>query len=512
MARFKEDAEQEYFLTVQPLIFPEYLELVRAALPVETPIYLVGGAVRDMLLGRTTHDLDFVLPADALAMGKRVANAMKAAYYPLDEARQTARVVVIAADGIREILDFAVLRAPDLEGDLRLRDFTINAIAVDLRQPQALLDPLGGVADLFSRQLRLCSPTAFTDDPVRILRGVRLAAEFNLRIQPATLKEMRLTVGELPRVSPERKRDELFRILEGPQPATAIQALDMIGALEPILPEMRPLKDLRQPAPHVADAWTHTLDVLRHLGNLLKVLARAYDPEVAGSLWMGAVSLRLGRYREKLDDHLNSSLTPLRSVRGLLFMAALFHDAAKPQTQLLDEQGRLRFFNHEVVGAKFVEARASALHLSNAEVARLASIVRNHMRPLLLAHADEMPSPRAIYRFFRDTGEAGVDICLLSIADVLATYGPTLSPDVWERHLNVVRILLEAWWDYSEQRISPPVLLSGYDLINELALKPGEQMGELLEFIREAQVAGQVTDRQGALALARLWLAERGIA
>src|SRR5574341_490744 len=330
-ARFREEADVEYVPTVTPLNFPKHLDLVRSVLPEETPIYLVGGAVRDVLLGRVTHDLDFILPGDALAIGRRVADALKVAYSPLDEARQTARVVIVAADGSRDVLDFAVLRAPDLESDLRLRDFTVNAIAIDLRQPQALLDPLGGAADLVARQLRACSPTAFIDDPVRILRGIRLAAEFGMRIQRPTLKEMRQAVGELNRVSSERKRDELFRILEGPQPASAITALEMIGALDPVLPEMLQLKGLRQPPPHVSDAWTHTLDVLRNLSTLLKVLARTHDPEAAAILWMGTFSLHLGRYRKQLESHLNSSPNPLRSLRGLLFMAALYHDVAKPQ-------------------------------------------------------------------------------------------------------------------------------------------------------------------------------------
>jgi hypothetical protein len=176
----------------------------------------------------------------------------------------------------------------------------------------------------------------------------------------------------------------------------------------------------------------------------------------------------------------------------------------------VDEHGRLRFFNHDVIGADVVEARASALHLSNAEIARLKVIVRHHMRPFLLAQSGEMPTPRATYRFFRDTGAAGVDICLLSLADVLATYGPTLPPDVWERHLTIVRTLLEAWWDYPHERVTPPVLVKGDDLIKELGLKPGVQIGELLEYIREAQIVGMVTDRKSALDLARQWLAERG--
>jgi putative nucleotidyltransferase with HDIG domain len=511
LARFKENPRVEYIPTVQPLTFSERLEWVRSVLAGEAPIYLVGGAVRDALLGRATHDLDFVMPSGALAAGRRVANALKAAYYPLDKDRQTARVVFIALDGTREVLDFAVMRGPDLESDLRARDFTINAIAIDLRQPHALLDPLGGAADLHARRLRACSPSAFGDDPVRILRGVRLAAEFGLRIQRETLKDMREAVGQLARTSAERKRDELFRILDGDQPAAALQTLQMIGALHPVLPETSALKGLDQSPPHVADVWTHTLDVLRNLEVLLKVLAPVYDPNVAANLPLGLLSMRLGRYRQQLDIHLKTPLTPERSMRALLFLAALYHDIAKPQTRQVDEQDRVRFFDHDVIGATLAETRASSLRLSNTEIDRLKTIVRYHMRPILLGQVGHPPTPRAIYRFFRDTAEAGVDICLLSLADVLATYGPALPTDVWERHLDTVRLLLEAWWETPEEHVDPPPLLGGNDLLLELRLKPGVHIGKVLEYIREAQVAGQVKDRESALALARSWLAEHGI-
>ena len=474
-------------------------------------VFLVGGAVRDALLGRSTHDHDFVLPAGALAAGRQVASVLKAAYYPLDEARQMARVVQIAQDGTREVLDFAVMRGPDLESDLRARDFTINAMAIDLRQPQALLDPLGGAADLYAGQLRACSSTTFSDDPVRILRGVRLAAEFGLHIQRDTLKNMRQAVGQLERVSVERMRDELFRILGGPQPSAALRALDMIGALNFVLPEMSTLKGVQQSPPHVNDVWTHTLDVLRNLEALLNVLGPAYDPDVAASLSLGLVSLRLGRYRERLDAYLKTTITPERSLRSLLFLAALYHDAAKPLTRQLDEQGRVHFFEHAIVGAHLVGSRADALRLSNEESARLMVIVRHHMRPILLGQGEEPPTRRAIYRFFHDAGGAGVDICILSLADILATYGPALPQDVWQRHLAAVRLLLDAWFENPEQIVSPPMLLSGHDLINELRLNPGEHIGRLLEAIREAQATGQVNDREGALALARSWLAEHKI-
>ena len=172
--------------------------------------------MRDALLGRPVHDLDFAVERNARAAARRVADSLKVAYYPLDVERDTGRVVAIQPDGSRQVMDFALLQGADIYSDLSARDFTINAMALDLRHPDQLIDPLGGAADLRSRQLRLCSATALEDDPVRILRGIRLASSLNYRLLPETLQRLRLALPGLPRVSPERVRDELFRILEGP--------------------------------------------------------------------------------------------------------------------------------------------------------------------------------------------------------------------------------------------------------------------------------------------------------
>jgi len=461
-----------------------------------------------LCLDRTSHDLDFVLPEAAMQVGRQVARALHGAFYPLDQERDAARVILVAEDGSRQTLDFAQQRGPDLESDLRGRDFTINAMAVDVRNPKALLDPLGGASDLRAGVLRACSASAFVDDPVRILRGIRLAVAFELRLEPETLKLMRQAVDQLPRVSAERIRDELFRILEGPQPWSALRALEMMGVLHYVLPELPPLKGLLQPPPHIFDAWNHTLNVVQKMDGLLKMLALQYDPDTAASLMMGLVSLRLGRYRQQIHHHLNVSLSQGRSMRSLLFLAALYHDAGKPRTLQVDERGRIRFFDHDRVGEQLIKERAEALRLSKDEKQRLGRIVRHHMRPILLAQRGQLPTRRAIYRFFRDAGAAGVDVCLLSLADILATYGHTLPQEVWKHHLDVVRALLEAYWEHPAQSVAPPPILSGHDLMDELHLQPGSQLGELLAAIREAQATGEVGDRESALRFARNWLRE----
>src|SRR5271169_3006684 len=156
------------------------LDSIRDALP-DVELYLVGGAVRDLLLDRVSYDLDFAVAEDAIHIARRAANALHADFYVLDESFDTARVILPVENGLRDILDFAAFRGSDLESDLRGRDFTINAIAFDLRN-QTILDPLGGASDLRAKLIRACSELSLQDDPIRILRAVRQAAAFDFRI------------------------------------------------------------------------------------------------------------------------------------------------------------------------------------------------------------------------------------------------------------------------------------------------------------------------------------------
>lgn len=484
----------------------DLLEKLRALLPPEPPIYLVGGAVRDMLMGRATHDLDFALTGDAIRIGRRVANALQGAFYPLDTKRGTARVILTQPNGNHQILDFAALRGPDLESDLRSRDFTINAIALDLHHPHKLIDPLNGAKDLHSRLLRACSPSALSDDPLRSLRSVRQALEFNLRILPETKGLIRQALPGLEYISPERLRDELFRILAGPQPDTAMRSFEMLGILPYLLPELCRLRGLDQSPPHVADVWNHTLHVVQNMKVVLNALQLEHDPDKVNNWAAGLIALRLGRYRQQIDAHLNISPNPDRSLHSLLIFAALYHDTGKAETRQLDSDGRIRFLEHDRIGAEVTRQRAEHLRLSSSEVERLEKIVRHHMRPLLLMQTGQAPSRRSIYRFFRDCGEAGIDICLLSLADTLGVYGSDLPEAVWINILDTVRALLEAYWEHQQENISPPALLNGNDLMMAFNLPPGPKIGQLLEMIQEAQAAGEIQDRQQAIDLAHIHL------
>lgn len=507
-SRHKETPEILYM----PVPFPPspLLDKIRDALP-DQEIHLVGGAVRDMLINRLSRDLDFALPSKGIATARRVANALRAEFMILDDERDTGRVIFTEANNVRTFLDFASYRGRNLEEDLRNRDFTINAIALDLRT-NTLLDPLNGASDLRSKLIRVCSPSSISDDPVRILRAIRQAAEFDFKIELETRKAMKEAASLLSNVSPERKRDELFKILDGIRPDAAIRALELLGVFPFLLPELPAMKGVTQSEPHIYDVWEHTLGVLGYLDSILAALRIGYSAEETGDLFTGLLTLRIGRFRQQIADHFAKSLNADRSARAALFFAALYHDIGKPVTRSVDETGRIRFFDHEVKGAEIASRRAREFNLSNDEIERIRKIVGNHMRFMFfvsrLENDKQEPSRRAIYRFFREAGEAGIDVILLGLADLRGKRGPMLTQESWLAALDAARLLLENYWEKPHETVAPPRLLDGNELIRELNLEPGPVIGQLLEAIREGQATGKISTREEAVRFSRVWLDE----
>jgi tRNA nucleotidyltransferase/poly(A) polymerase len=488
--------------------FPALVDRV-AELAGDQAIYLVGGAVRDALLGKPTHDFDFALDGDAIGCARLVARQLEADFYVLDERFGAARVLKENADGPMEVLDFSSFRGADLSGDLRGRDFTINAIAFDPRSNQ-LLDPLHGAQDLRDGLIRACSSTAFQDDAIRVLRAIRMAVALDFRIETESRGQMKAATGLLSRVSAERQRDELFKMLGGPRPDAALRAMESIGALAAILPELPALQGVVQAPPHVYDVWNHTLSAVRSLDEILGVVAFQAEPDRWNGLLAGILSGKLGRYRQQIIQHFDQPSRFERDRRSLLFFAALYHDIAKPARQYTGDDGRIHFTGHDESGATVVEERIRALKLSKAETSHIREIVRHHMRFPLLARAMEdqgtQPSKRAIYRFFRAAGTSGVELILLGLADLRGARGPFLSDQAWSAFVDTARILFDNYWGSPEQAVSPAQLLDGNDLMRTFGLDEGPVVGRVLEALREAQAEGNVSSRQDALEFCERWL------
>jgi len=473
----------------------------------KTRAWLVGGSVRDALLGRAIHDLDIAVERDAIEAARDAAARLNAPMYVLDAERDTARVVTFDSAGVRVFLDFAGLREATIEADLEKRDFTANAIAVDLAHPDQLIDPFGGQRDLEARLLRAVTDRSLLDDPVRMLRALRQSIGLSFQIEPETRERLHESAHLIKGASAERIRDELAQIVALPGLYRNLPLLNELGLLSELMPELLSMQGVAQSPPHHWDVFEHTLRML----DLLEILlTRAAGIELQArpaqtvatapdSAWAD-IDQTIGPMQAALREHCEKSLSDERPAWLALKWAAIFHDVGKPATRSVDPDGRIRFFEHEEVGAKMLAERMRGLRFSTDEVHRAQTIVRHHMRPHHLMESGL--TRRAMYRFFRDTGEAGVDVLLHSLADHLATHGPDLDPDRWARRLELTRAMLDEYFHRREETVNPPALISGHDVMDTLGLKPGPQVGEVLEAVREAQAAGEVRTREEALALA----------
>ncbi|HEX2906645.1 MAG TPA: HD domain-containing protein [Phototrophicaceae bacterium] len=491
----------------RPLIWPDFiLDLCDWLRETPVEVVLVGGAVRDALLHRPLKDVDLATAGDGIRLARHIANHFDGDFFVLDAERDVGRALVATPEG-RLTLDVSRFRGGGLGDDLADRDFTVNAMAVDARGDLSrLIDPLNGETDAAHKRLRRCREGAVINDPIRVLRAVRQSVQLGFRLEPETLAEIKTAVPLLVAASPERVRDEVFKLLALSRPVRALRIADHIGVLAVVLPEVRALQGMPQSHPHVFDGWQHTLLVVDNLTNILTVLDYGRSDNLTASFSLGTMAAHLDHFRPQLRAHIAHDWPNERPHRALLLLAALLHDVGKPATAQLDETDRWRFFSHEILGAELAEARTVALRLSNDERERLVAIVRNHMRPLLL---DEL-TPRAIHRFWRALGAAGIDVCLLSLADYLGARGPELDQDEWLKMVDRVRILLQAYFEQHDQLVAPPALVDGHVLLQTFALKPGPIIGQLLEHIREGQVAGEINTTEDALQAAGTYLNQNG--
>ena len=326
--------------------------------------WVVGGAVRDAVLGREVVDVDLAVAADARAAAKAIAKASGGHAFELSAEFATWRA--LAPEGWHA--DVAELRGADIEADLAARDFTINAIAMPLAPAGAEpLDPTGGIADLEARILRAPSDAVFTNDPLRLLRAARLVAELGFAVEKGTLELARAAADRAGEPAGERQLQELRLLLRAPDPISGIEALGELGAMGGVLPEVEDLRGVEQNPNHHLDVYGHTIEVLRRLLELEADLER-----VAGD--------RAGELRELLAEPLADSFTRGEALR----FGALLHDIGKPETRDAS-RGYVTFLGHDHVGARMVDGVGDRLKASRALTAYLRGVTLHHLRLGFLA-------------------------------------------------------------------------------------------------------------------------------
>jgi poly(A) polymerase len=368
-------------------------------------------------------------------------------------------------------------------------------MAIDLSQfvrgfsDVQLIDPFNGLDDLRRGMIRAVTETAFASDAARLLRAVRLAGELGFSIDQPTEALIRRYSYLIAGVAGERVREELLRLLAISQNQQLWFYLDELGLLTAVFPELDGTKGVGQPQEHFWDVFDHSLKTVQAVDFLLDHGTWEYAAEEVRDAVPWSVVLA---------QHFDQEVSHGSSRRLLLKLAALLHDLGKPLAKAIDNGGRMRFLGHAQEGATIAANILERLRFSAREIKLVETVVRHHLRPGQMSQ-DELPSRRAIYRYFRDTGEAGIDILFLSLADHLATRGPNLDLANWQEHAKLVDYVIGQHID-KESIARPPRLVDGHDLINIFGISPGPQIGEILETVREAQASGEVTTREEALA------------
>jgi poly(A) polymerase len=443
--------------------------------------WLVGGAVRDGLLGRETPDLDVALTGEARSAARALARG--AGGHPFSLSQTFGGWRVVAHDRTWQV-DLLPLVGDSIEADLSHRDLTVNAIAEPLAGGPPV-DPYGGIEDLAARRLVMVSADAFAEDPLRTIRVARLATELGFETEPATARAASAAAPRLADVAPERVFSEIRRIVIADRVLDGLALMDELGVTAAVLPELSRLPGVEQSPYHHLDVHDHTRAVLSET----LTLTRQPQP------WFGAYAEDL---RGVLDEPLANDLTRGQALR----FGALFHDIAKPQTRAVTAEGRITFMGHDVAGADVIRDVFGRLRASERLTEYVAALARHHLRLGFLVH--EMPlSRRAIYRYLRACAPVQVDVTLLSVADRLATRGRNADEAI-ARHLELAeQVLPEALaWRQSPPR--PPV--RGDRLARALGVRPGPELGRLLERLQEASFAGEIDGPDEAIDRARAML------
>jgi poly(A) polymerase len=439
-------------------------------------VYLVGGPIRDFLLGIEPQDFDIVIRGSGINFAKKLNSIIGGRMVVLSEKDDEVRLVISP----KLWFDISGMKGETIYEDLRRRDFTINSMAVPLYGEPVLIDVVGGLTDIKKRLIRTISSENLEEDPLRLLRAFRFASTLDFSIEEVTFKFIKDRAHLIKGVAKERIKAELFYLLKGKRVAKNLKDMAQSSLLEAIFPEISPLRETSQFFVKEVNLLKHSLKTVEELENIIKNIPPPLE-----------------RFKKFFVDFFDDP-----DKRALMFLGALFHDVGKPETLTRDEEGRTHFYGHEKIGASIVENIAERLRFSKKEREFFKSIVRNHMHPHFLSN--NPPTTRAIYRYVKKTGELAFPLLILAYADASAT--PPMGG--LEGHL----ILAEKLNEYllKEEKKPKERLVTGNDLIAK-GLKPGPVFREILNEIEELEAEGKIKTRSDALKILDEIIEKRGL-
>ena len=374
------------------------------------------------------------------------------------------------------------------------------AIPATAVSSKSVIDLCNGVRDLNQGIVRPTHADALKKDPLRAMRAIRIVASFGYSLTEEAETAIRDAIPHLSNVSNERIRDEVMKLVKTAVPDEAMWQMQQLGLLNAVLPEIDALDNIDQTAPHYEPVLAHTLRVLRWLVDIEDAL---FSDKPVNHWALKDIRAAFTDWLEPLRTHLNREVDGGISGRSLLRLGGLFHDVGKLTTMTETETGRIRFIGHEPAGAKIAVSRLRFLCVSNNGITHVRKIVQNHMRMLSLLNTSEKLTRRATFRFFRDTGTAGIDVGLLSLADYLAVHPHVGEKGVWREFLSIVTELFHYYFEKYSEVVSPPVLVNGRDLMQFLNIQPGPEIGRILRLIEESQASGDIQTREEAVLFAK---------
>ena len=451
-------------------------------------IFLVGGALRDLYLtGSIPKDLDFLVTNNVKSLVHVFSHSYHGSFFCLDRKRECYRVFITHHDKYYTI-DFSPILNGDIHSDLLSRDFSINSIALTLsdifeKRELNFIDPTGGLNDFDKRQIRVSSSTSFSHDPVRILRAVRFARQFDFSLEAHTFNLIKESKRNMLMCSWERMRSEFFKILTLPHASQSLIELDRLGVLSLLIPEIERMKGVDQGTYHDYKLWEHSLKTVHYVETILHNITH-YFPQHGKSLE--------NYFRLQLESEIQRN--------NVLIFIALLHDIGKPLTKS-EKNNQIHFYHHEREGRKINQEIAKRFKLGRKTSRIITTATQHHMRLLNLYHLEKI-THRAKYRFFKDLEDAALDTLILTLADKMATRKP--SPDS-KNHITILTLVIDLinYFFQEYTKSIPKPLINGNEIMEILRLKPGKKIGELLALIANAEREGSISTKEDAVRLIR---------
>ena len=439
----------------------------------DNEIYLVGGCVRDFFLGNISYDRDLIVTdEEADTFARKLSDFFNGKYIPLDEENKIYRVVL--PDKIN-YFDITNPVENSLENDIKRRDLTINAIAVNIKTGEIPSFCLGGIEDLNKKILREISEKNFTDDPLRLLRIFRFYSSLGFEPAENLIHIASKYSNLINKPAKERIEYELMKLFNGKYCAESLILMDKTGILEQLFPIVKELKQIPPNQHHHLDLFHHSIETVKQV----QILYENSSEEVKSHL-------------DRTDFGGFPRITHLK-------LACLLHDIGKPSTWTIEENTqRHRFIKHDSEGEKLCVPILKNLCFSNKQIEYISYIIKKHMYPSAVVSAPDM-SEKTMMRYLRKSEDNAIDNILIAQADRLSALGPEITGEIVNNNINALNNLMDFCIE-TRKNIKPlPKLLDGNEIMQILNIKPSPKLGEILDTLKEAQISGDITTKEEAV-------------